>query len=73
MSRKHMGSSLDDFLKQEGIFLKRRKPKPSRRSSPRLAEALIAQSCIDGNIPLITRDRDFRAYAEATGHNLFLT
>jgi predicted nucleic acid-binding protein len=31
----------------------------------RLGDALIAQSCIDRGIPLITRDRDFRAFAEA--------
>jgi predicted nucleic acid-binding protein len=39
----------------------------------RLGDALIAQSCIDRNIPLITRDRDFRAFANATGLNLLLT
>jgi hypothetical protein len=36
----------------------------------RLADALIAQSCIDRGIPLITRDRDFRAFAEAAGLDL---
>ena len=36
----------------------------------RLGDALIAQSCIDRNIPLITRDRDFRAFANASGLNL---
>ena len=33
-------------------------------------DALIAQSCIDHGIPLITRDRDFRAFAEAAGLDL---
>ncbi|MEW6324771.1 MAG: PIN domain-containing protein [Nitrospirota bacterium] len=28
----------------------------------RLADALIAQSCLDHNVPLVTRDRDFRAF-----------
>jgi len=28
---KHAGSSLDDFLKEEGIFEEKRKPKPSKR------------------------------------------
>lgn len=31
----------------------------------RLGDALIAQSCIDGRVALLTRDRDFRAFAEA--------
>jgi predicted nucleic acid-binding protein len=30
----------------------------------RLGDALIAQSCIDRGIRLITRDRDFRAFAD---------
>jgi len=30
----------------------------------RLGDALIAQSCIDQGIPLLTRDADFRAFAE---------
>lgn len=30
----------------------------------RLADALIAQSCIDHDVPLITRDRDFRHFVE---------
>ena len=37
-----------------------------------LADALIAQSCIDLSIPLITRDRDFRAFAAAANLNLVL-
>ena len=39
----------------------------------RLGDALIAQSCIDANIPLITRDRDFRAYATISGFDLVLS
>ena len=30
----------------------------------RLGDALIAQSCIDANVSLITRDRDFLAFAQ---------
>lgn len=37
----------------------------AKRRKARLGDALIAQSCIDGGIPLLTRDRDFRAFAEA--------
>jgi predicted nucleic acid-binding protein len=36
----------------------------------RLGDALIAQSCIDGDIPLVTRDRDFRVFIQAAGLNL---
>lgn len=37
----------------------------AKRRKGRLGDALIAQSCIDHGIPLITRARDFRAFAEA--------
>jgi predicted nucleic acid-binding protein len=33
----------------------------------RLSDALIAQSCLDATVPLVTRDRDFRHFALATG------
>lgn len=36
----------------------------------RLGDALIAQSCLDRGISLLTRDRDFRAFAEAAGLHL---
>jgi len=39
----------------------------AKRRKARLGDALIAQSCIDLGIPLLTRDRDFRAFAEAAG------
>jgi predicted nucleic acid-binding protein len=38
----------------------------------RLGDALIAQCCIDENVPLLTRDRDFRALAEAAGIHLLI-
>jgi predicted nucleic acid-binding protein len=44
----------------------------AKRRRARLGDALIAQSCIDGGIPLLTRDRDFRAFAEAAGLDLVL-
>jgi len=44
----------------------------AKRRKARLGDALIAQSCIDQGIPLITRDRDFRAFAEAANLNLVL-
>ena len=42
----------------------------SRHRQARLGDALIAQSCMDGDVPLLTRDRDFRAFAEAAGLDL---
>ncbi len=36
----------------------------AKRRKARLGDALIAQSCIDRGLPLLTRDRDFRAFAE---------
>ena len=44
----------------------------SKRRKARPGDALIAQSCIDQGIALLTRDRDFRAFAEAAGLNLVL-
>lgn len=44
----------------------------AKRRKARLADALIAQSCIDGGGSLLTRDRDFRAFAEAAGLDLVL-
>ena len=42
----------------------------AKRRKARLGDALIAQSCIDRGLPLLTRDRDFRAFAEAAGLDL---
>jgi len=39
----------------------------SKRRKARLGDALIAQSCIDRDVPLVTRDRDFRAFVDAAG------
>jgi predicted nucleic acid-binding protein len=44
----------------------------ARRRKARLGDALIAQSCIDAGIPLLTRDRDFRAFAAAAGLDLLV-
>lgn len=44
----------------------------ARRRRARLGDALIAQSCIDGGISLLTRDRDFRAFIEAAGLKLLI-
>ncbi|HLZ43558.1 MAG TPA: PIN domain-containing protein [Candidatus Sulfotelmatobacter sp.] len=44
----------------------------AKRRKARLGDALIAQSCIDRGIPLLTRDADFRAFAEAANLDLVL-
>ena len=44
----------------------------ARRSRARLADALIAQSCIDHDVRLITRDSDFRHFARVGGLRLAL-
>lgn len=36
----------------------------------RLGDSLIAQSCIDHGVPLITRDKDFRHFAKYAGLQL---
>lgn len=42
----------------------------ARKRKARLGDVLIAQSCLDRGVPLLTRDRDFRAFAEAAGLDL---
>jgi predicted nucleic acid-binding protein len=44
----------------------------ARRRRARLGDALIAQTCVDRGVPLISRDRDFRAFAEAAEFDLVL-
>ena len=44
----------------------------AKRRKARLGDALIAQTCIDRGISLLTRDRDFRAFSEAAGLDLVL-
>lgn len=38
----------------------------------RLGDALIAQSCLDAGIPLLTRDWDFRAFAESASLSILI-
>jgi predicted nucleic acid-binding protein len=38
-----------------------------QRKKARVADALIAQSCIDQSAPLVTRDKDFRHVAREAG------
>jgi predicted nucleic acid-binding protein len=43
-----------------------------RRRKARLGDALIAQSCLDRGIALLTRDRDFRAFSESAAIDLLV-
>jgi predicted nucleic acid-binding protein len=45
----------------------------SKRRKARLGDALIPQSCLDSGIGLITRDHDFRAFAEAASLKLLVS
>jgi len=44
----------------------------AKRRRARLGDALIAQSCMDQGISLLTRNRDFRAFTETAGVNLVI-
>ena len=44
----------------------------AKRRKARLGDALIAQSCLDRGIPLLTRDRDFKAFAEGAALDLVI-
>jgi predicted nucleic acid-binding protein len=44
----------------------------ARRQRARLADTLIAQSCIDHDVRLVTRDDDFRQFARLGGLRLAL-
>ncbi len=44
----------------------------AQKRKARLGDALIAQSCIDARVLLISRDRDFRAFAQAAALDLLV-
>ena len=44
----------------------------ARKRKARLGDALIAQSCLDRNVSLLTRDRDFLAFAGAAAIDVVL-
>jgi predicted nucleic acid-binding protein len=41
-----------------------------QKKKARVADSLIAQSCLDQSSPLVTRDKDFRHFAAAAGFPL---
>lgn len=58
----------DNFWQRAGIS---RSKLISKKLKARLADTLISQSCIDHQIPLITRDSDFRHFAKYCGLVLY--
>jgi predicted nucleic acid-binding protein len=44
----------------------------SNRRRARLGDALIAQTCLDRKIPLLTRDQDFHGFADVSQLSLVL-
>jgi predicted nucleic acid-binding protein len=51
----------DGFWERAGML---RAKVLARKRKARLGDALIAQCCIDADLSLITRDRDFKAFLE---------
>ena len=58
-----------EFWERAGIT---RNDLVKRKFKPKLADTLIAQVCIDHNIPLHARDTDFRPFAKYAGLQLVL-
>jgi predicted nucleic acid-binding protein len=54
----------DGYWEKAGIL---RSEVLSRKLEARLADALIAQSCLDHDVILVSRDSDFRHFAAARG------
>lgn len=40
------------------------------RYRPKMSDTLIAQSCLDHDVPLVTRDREFEGFAKVAGLKL---
>jgi predicted nucleic acid-binding protein len=57
----------EDFWYRAGLIRRRIL---DRGLKAKTADALIAQSCIDNDVALITRDRDFRHFAKHCGLRL---
>ena len=45
---------------------------PAKRRKARLGDALIAQFCLDHDLLLVTRDRDFRSLADSAKLDLLI-
>jgi predicted nucleic acid-binding protein len=55
---------MDGYWERAGIL---RSEILSRKLKARLTDALIAQSCLDHDVSLVSRDDDFRHFAAARG------
>ena len=58
---------VDGYFRRAGL-LRARVLSAKRRA--RLADTLIAQSCLDHDVPLLTRDADYRHFARVAGLRL---
>ena len=58
---------IDGYWQRAGLL---RATTIAKGRKARLADVLIAQSCLDHRVPLVTRDADFRNLARATGLRL---
>jgi predicted nucleic acid-binding protein len=58
---------VEGYFRRAGL-LRARVLATKRRA--RLADTLIAQSCLDHDVPLLTRDEDYRNFARAAGLRL---
>ena len=54
---------LDGYWQRAGLLRARVLAKGHKA---RIADALIAQSCLDHDVPLVSRDRDFRHFSRLT-------
>lgn len=69
----HLILSLPMLLVEDGYWQRAgetRKKILQEGLKAKLGDALIAQSCIDHDVPLLTRDPDFRHYAKHCGLKL---
>lgn len=57
----------DGYWERAGL-LRAKVRKTGRKAA--LGDALIAQACIDANVPLLTRDTDFAAFVQVGGLTL---
>ena len=58
---------LDGYWQRAGLL---RAKVLTRKRKARLGDVLIAQSCLDHNVTLVTRDSDFQTFAEVAGLSL---
>ena len=62
-------SVLEGYWERAGVL---RSKILAKGRKARLADTLITQSCLDHEVPLISRDEDFHHFARIGGLNLFL-